>query len=675
MSLVVCSNGDPSNSYDRYALDQAPYRFRNHLVNPVDLPPNSEVAVINVKVNKNGLIKISQSDRFYQYFNINPRNNADTPLIDNTAKSTGMPVLCSPETIGNEDFEYVNINDFALRLQDGIRAGAIIHPDMDKSKILVDIVRSSGVAGSGFAGFRLTYEYFGEADTNTMTTDWNKLTDAYSQPSTMTLSQNGSGNTVITCNADRNQDPLNHNVVWANEHPLSKQNGVWDIDITGLQTGGMGADATNFSSDWACGLARGTKASRGGLSYLNGGRDGVSANGHFYDYVVYCEQNAGGGNRWLKVAHCVYDDDDTERDPANPMRMDEIVYWNDGTGNYNGGNWTTYDAVGGTGFITVSETLTGRYNMSANHEKWDTLRFLQRGEQMAIMVKSTVGGGRVGTVDTWYEVAGFTMPNVTKLNIPKPIAQTCLNLYPKVMIRTAGRSLSFTNFYGRNTGYKLGDERADWFCRMMVNAMPVYPIQIDSGEYNQINTGTEIYTQKGITGTGATQTLTDYEMQVILGNATPTYAGTEDANMQHRLGFVSRAVLDANAGTVTNNKVVYDSDAVPNLVDYSSQFVRLDNFTQKSYNAGQQRGGRPSKILYHMPRFDQSNREIGTALYFSPNYPVYCKLNNSDPIKLNEIQMSICDKNERLIEDLTGDTVISLHFKQSTTPIEKLRYN
>ena len=671
----MCSNGDPSNAYDRYALDQAPYRFRNHLVNPIDIAPNSEVAVINVKVNKNGLIKVGSGDRFYQYFNINPRNNADTPLINSTVLSTGMPVLCSPGQLGEDDFEYVTVTDFALRLQDGMRAGAIIHPDMDKANITVDILRTSGVTGSGFAGFRLTYTYFGEATANLMTTDWNKLTDAFTQPSTMTISQTGLGNTVITCNADRNQDPLNHNVVWANEHPLSHMNGIWDIDLTGLQGG-----TENFNSDWACGLARGTKATKGGLQYLNATRDNLSGNGHFYDFVVYCEQNADGGNRWLKIGHCVYDDDDTERDTDKPMRMDEIVYWNDGTGNYNGGEWTTYDPDGGgvgigTGFITVSETLTGRYNMSANPEKWDTLRIQQNGEQISIQVKSTVGGGRVGTIDTFYEICSYDKPNATKLNIPKPVAQTCLNLYPKVMIRTAGRSLTFTNYKGRSTGYKLGDERADWFCRMMINGMSVFPIQIDSGLYNQINTGTDIYTQKATTGAGSTMTLTDFEMQVILGNGEPTYQATRDANMQHRLGFTSRAVLDVNAGTTTDNVIKYESDSIPNLVDYSSQFVRLDNFTQKSYNAGQQRGGRPSKILYHMPRFDQSNREIGTALYFSPNYPVYCKLNNSDPIKLNEIQMSICDKNERLIEDLTGDTVISLHFQQSTTPIEKLRYN
>ena len=53
MSLVICSNQkDEVNLYDRSSLDQAPYRFRNHLTNPVQLPPNSEVAVQSVKINK-----------------------------------------------------------------------------------------------------------------------------------------------------------------------------------------------------------------------------------------------------------------------------------------------------------------------------------------------------------------------------------------------------------------------------------------------------------------------------------------------------------------------------------------------------------------------------------------------------------------------------------------------
>ena len=70
-----------------------------------------------------------------------------------------------------------------------------------------------------------------------------------------------------------------------------------------------------------------------------------------------------------------------------------------------------------------------------------------------------------------------------------------------------------------------------------------------------------------------------------------------------------------------------------------------------------------------MPRFDQSNREIGTGLYYEPGERVYVKLNNSESIYLNELALSICDDKEVLVDDLTGETIIILHFKQSDTPL------
>ena len=125
--------------------------------------------------------------------------------------------------------------------------------------------------------------------------------------------------------------------------------------------------------------------------------------------------------------------------------------------------------------------------------------------------------------------------------------------------------------------------------------------------------------------------------------------------------YIARGILDYSQGTVADQKVIYDSDVTPEIIDYSSQFIRLDNFTQTSYNAGT---GRPSRILYHMPRFDNSNREIGTGLYFEPHQRVYIKLNNTEKIPANEFHLSICDNKERLITDLTGQTIICLHVRE-----------
>ena len=49
------------------------------------------------------------------------------------------------------------------------------------------------------------------------------------------------------------------------------------------------------------------------------------------------------------------------------------------------------------------------------------------------------------------------------------------------------------------------------------------------------------------------------------------------------------------------------------LASGKSLFVRLSNFTHQSFNAG---NGNRSKIIFHLPRFDNTGREEGEGLYF-----------------------------------------------------------
>jgi len=157
----------------------------------------------------------------------------------------------------------------------------------------------------------------------------------------------------------------------------------------------------------------------------------------------------------------------------------------------------------------------------------------------------------------------------------------------------------------------------------------------------------------------------DYRFITILGDGSPHYTDTSRANMQGRLGHSRSILKSAKELTVKT----FGSDDVPNLMDRSSCFVRLDNFTQTTFNSGT---GRPSRILYQVPRFDTSNRESGTALFYEPHQRTYVKLNNSEPVSLNELHLSLCDSMERLADrGITGKTVICLHFQQSQTPLFK----
>tara|TARA_R110001632_G_scaffold104887_1_gene214024 strand:- start:214 stop:654 length:441 start_codon:yes stop_codon:yes gene_type:complete len=136
--------------------------------------------------------------------------------------------------------------------------------------------------------------------------------------------------------------------------------------------------------------------------------------------------------------------------------------------------------------------------------------------------------------------------------------------------------------------------------------------------------------------------------------------------MAAQLGFEQSPVLAPSInGTVNGTdpkEFTYTSDSASELFNTASLFVRLDNFTQTSYNAGV---GRPSKILYHLPRFDTSNRDLGTGLYFEPTERTYVALNNSDTLYMNTVDISISNDNEQLATDLVGKTIVVLHFRKS----------
>ena len=153
MSLVICSNKlESSNPYDRFGQDQSAGSFRNHLVNTLELPANAEVAVQSVKVNKDGLIRITSSDVWYQFFNQNMRTNVDTPLINVSTLSTGMPIMCTPDMIDKNGSEFVNIEEFVKRITTGMLLGWP-HPDCNRATTKCEVLRlGATILGGGFDG-------------------------------------------------------------------------------------------------------------------------------------------------------------------------------------------------------------------------------------------------------------------------------------------------------------------------------------------------------------------------------------------------------------------------------------------------------------------------------------------------------------------------------------------
>jgi hypothetical protein len=764
MSLVVCSNNiNEQAEFDRGALDQAPFRFRNHLVNPLELPANCEVAVQSVKVNKNGLIRVSPSDQFYIYFGKQILSSSDP----NSEQTASCPIMGRILPSGSSEPIYVNMVRFTELLQDAVLL-AIPHPDLDRTNTKVTAIYDGGAVGSQFSGFQFDLAYLngvgngkdGSGVGYASATDWKILntqrnpgatpsmdislntasgvvtaisieeggqeytSGSYTNIATTssgsgsgatldleinglgsitsaTINQAGSGYdigddlvpdstigegiesliTVTTVSSGSgkmkiqavNDAGLNgNNVCWLNKRPLSHMGGLFTVDLTGLKESGT----ERLNGGWAVGLVRGTASTLGQMKTFDSTEGDLTNSRHFYDYVIYSEQIAGRGDFFLRVGHCIYNSDDATRKAGKPFVLEEIIYYDDGGGSSFASNtsWKAGDLV---------KSGTNGYNLSRNFGKIDSLAFRINNEKIHIFVQSVNGSGFTDgwnndrkTLVSFNHVSG----HMKNRNIPKPVGTTCWNLFPKIMIRKAGRSVTIDKYDGRQIVVNGVEAEADnpdasWFIRQQGDeATGRLAMAFDSRDIYRLGdnpTATPTYTPLGTTDPFlTTSTFDSYRFILLFGPGEPFYKYTRSANLQSRLGFQGEGIVGHNSGATDSQSNQYLSPDTPDLMDYSSAFVRLDNFTQKSYNAGT---GRPSKILYQVPRFDTSNREFGNALYYEPQERTYIKLHNSDSIRLNELHLSICDNLERLCDaGITGKTVICLHFRQSSTPLFKM---
>ena len=666
MSLVICSNTNENGvEYDRNFKGQAPFSFTNHMTQTIELPPNTEVAVQSVKLNKDGLIRVSPADRWYMYLNRNVRTDIDG--IDNVLESTGMPIICAPNVTSDQ---YVNIDEFRRLVEEGLQNGlpTPAYYNTADSKTKLEILRGTSatpvLTGPGFQGFRITIGEQPAVVANLFTASasdytWVNKANGATSPIVATL-VGATGVKFQPVNTITLVDNTNDQVLWANKHPLERKGGVMTFDLAGLHKDNVGKDYS-FNNNWQIGLCRGTGKSNGQIEYKNNsGNDFSFISNITYDYVVECGQTAEGSNRWLRVGHYVKDPNGNK--PGAPCCMREIIYFKGNSGEED----TFTDSV----FDVVSATGQGRYNMSTNAQEFSELRFTYNNEVMSIELYSLLTAKWV-LLSSWDQrVGGLIGQNATTVkNVPKPANQNCWALYPKICIFDKNKSTEMTTYHGVNMGVGLTSSsiNTSWYERMRVEGQIANCVDLDTRWYNS-EASTKFYPCITTSGVG-TATMLDYDKIMILVPDNTHYQGTEGANMQYKLGFTARAILDktAQVSSISDAQLsVYDSDNVPLLKANSSLFVRLDNMTQKTFNAGT---GRISKILYHMPRFDQSNREIGTGLYFEPGERVYVKCNNSESIFLNELSLSISDDKEVLVDDLTGETIIILHFKQSDTPL------
>ena len=215
---------------------------------------------------------------------------------------------------------------------------------------------------------------------------------------------------------------------------------------------------------------------------------------------------------------------------------------------------------------------------------------------------------------------------------------------------------------------------SDWYSNAVLSQNATNELR-----YNQLRPNllwestptTEVFIYKNLVGG-----VIDYDPVLICGEETRDTSLSDykqvlyviplpgnEANMSRNLGFGKWNIIDYisfQGSTDTDNLKTLNSIEVAQYTVHSA-FVRINDLPIESFNGAT---SSRSNILYHIPRFSNTGKQFG-ELFFPVPEKTYIKLNNTDKIMLNQLKIDIVGRNERIVNDLTGASIICLHFRES----------
>lgn len=621
MSLIVTSN---IALEDRPETSEAfkPYSYQNRLLNTFKIPPNSEIALQSAKINKNGLFVVDRSNSgFAHYFG--------DPQDVNLDESTTQPfpaVIGAGEAFRAGGKTELNVDDMADEINKGINR-ATFHPSLITGATTTGIVVVPKYSSTlAFEGFQFTCtQQTTKTTRNAASINW---TD---------VSRNNQYN-FTQVNGTVTSTDANGFYVQNREYPISQNNGSATFDFSSANTG-----------HWMVGLSRINTQHEdpyGGWDYLP----------DYFNYEV--------GQTLLQGIF--KKEQFTYADIAVVRQGDNIRVYQSGARTAVGsGDGIYMNEVQYYGAYNAS--FSAIYNVATNSEGYDKVTFVLENEELKIYMEGPDGEG--GT-------KSHLLADFTTLSGAGAVKNQCLNptnaakwaLYPVCAASggvTGGKSITLNSIdhYTNYPAYAVPSYiNYDWWAYSQFNNLTRWCKELEMRDWNNYNRttsgslGNGLLAPKGVVGNG----MNEY-VNTLITVRSNVYGEdiTANCNTANTLGFVGLPVSIPTS--TTNTKVVIESNSVPKLISNVSLFIRLNNFTQNSVNARQ---GTNSKIVAHLPRFDNSGNETG-GLYFEPHEKTYLKLNNTEELLVNSFDVDFVYDNETLCSALTGKTIVCFHIRQS----------
>jgi len=650
MSLVITSSADVDET-NQVGIS-IPYQYRNHLKHPLEVPPNSEVAVESIKIQRTPMLDYGNNIRTNFWFG--ERLTSDTAQesqtsyfipVDNTILGSRSP----------QDFA----DEFKKVLQDAYS----LHPEIDSEAIEVNIHLSS----NEFAGFQFKIPQIGSDAASVIPSDDCRVQEMFGEATY----ESG------TITADDDETFVQLLPQGDDGGPLSLHNG--SCTFTDLAPDEI--VAVGISRPYCNNLNRRDSAGNAEVC----GFEDTTFNGALGDCPFSFALDAGGVGKDGDVFmdYCVYNDGTdirvfnygvTQGPFGKSGIMEEVVYYakNPGADSINNGSNSSFAtgspipsaSMGDISFQVQNEkvkiSVSGKILLEVN--KFDSASFKDQ-----LPYPTSIANWKMYPTVYFQDDTDDVTLSVYKCRTNS----TIVNNFPENSWLVKSKIATFID--GRSEDRTSGDQQdredpatnattpawnnANWW------EYDLYQRRIFQGLTNEL-----VYvgngTIKDYKGLQSNAIMEDYENIFIMGR-NQRYIDTRiegwQSNSALTLGFSPFSInQDSNMIHGAFDGASFTSVVKPSLTSQQSTFIRVPTLTHETYNFNT---GNPSKILFQIPRFDNSGAETG-ALYFQNNDKSFIDLKNAAPLRITDLDVHLVRKDETFAKDLTGSTEVVFVIRQ-----------
>jgi hypothetical protein len=711
MSLVILSSHQEFNDTSVAQNIENPSHFQNYFTKPVELPPNSEVGVVSVKINRS------------QNFDINPDSAIELYIGKELAEdetmlevSTSIPMRIS---LFDGNIQSLSPEDFKNRVETKLNEYPL-HPDYFGGVNVSLVVDPTTKA---LENMKLTFnrQCNGSELSVQVGSTWTPISE---------MSEDGFNVTTLDTYGKRIRcipgGAFECSCIGV-DNPLAPSGGEFIFSPKNT--------SANTGTDWAVGLVRplqifGNPNGQPTIftndvmpSYFDDGGN-PTGTGVFMDYMVYKKSDSDD----VRVYQGVFDDEEDE------MIMDEIEYEGTdnssytskvkmsetvrfkfvlkneilelyaldtstavGTGNvlavtldangtgYTNGTYTNVATTGGGGTgatlnIEVSGTGITSATINQSGEGYSDSDSLVPdagtigGGSSAVITVSEVGTGTDGDYKTILKMVDPLVQYDEKF---KAVGQNQWGLYPIIDMNADDDHINIDKF---NQAQKTGGGDFDYYKDIYYSSQFIKDLQegthktlaLDFYNYNLLDDMSRFVgignppVYSGLLTSSASYTVDKNVVLLLAKNSlydSPGGGGSPPFDVRYLFGYdVAIVPQSVYATSSSNNTIITFISARPPLPSSTREcFVKLESLNIESFNGAT---SDISKIIYSIPRFDNSGAVVG-SLFFENNDRYYLKLNNTAPILLNRMDVQMVDVRNKVLDGLYGNTVVILHIRPS----------